>query len=164
MKLKNIFYALSLVFAMGTFTACDDDETNIPLVDNPGQAASGVYSGTWTLVYDDDAPVTAVGTVTISEGSGPYYANMALACDDASWNMTGDGWSSAMNISQADYGFVFLNMGGSSVGANDLGCAFSGRISPVEGGDEMILDFTKTVKQGRVTHTYVYHFTGVRGE
>ena len=26
MKLKNIFYALSLVFALGTFTACDDDD------------------------------------------------------------------------------------------------------------------------------------------
>ena len=157
MKLKNIFYALSLVFALGTFTACDDDENNIPLVANPGEAAAGTYTGTWTRT-DNNGTVTTTGTVTLTAGSDIYYADMALACDDASWNMTGTGWSSVTNISQADEGFVLVNMSTT----NGLGCIFSGRIAPVDGVDQLTLDFTKSVRQGRVTYTYKYNFVGTR--
>lgn len=158
MKLKNIFYALSLVFALGTFTACDDDENNIPLIANPGEAAAGTYAGTWTQTDDDGTVQTATGTVTVTAGSDIYYANIALACDDASWNMTGDGWSSVTNISQADEGFVIVNMSTT----NGLGCVFSGRIEPVDGGDQLTLDFTKSIRQGRLTYTYVYKFVGTK--
>lgn len=157
MKLKNIFYALSLVFALGTFTACDDDENNIPLVANPGEAAAGTYTGTWTRT-DNNSTVTATGTVTLTAGDGPYYANIALACDDTSLNMTGTGWDSVTNISQADEGFVIVNMST----ANGLGCVFYGRIAPTDAGNQLTLNFTKSSRVGLVVTSYAYEFVGVK--
>lgn len=158
MKLKNIFYALSFVFALGAFTACDDDENNIPLVDNPGEAAAGVYSGTWTRTANDGTILETTGTITITADDEPYYANMALACDDASWNMTGAGWSTVTNIAQADEGFALVNMSAN----NGLGAVFSSRIDKTAEGYRMALSFTKSTRVGLVTTSYTYDFVGVK--
>lgn len=170
MKLKNIFYALSLVFALGTFTACDDDEDIAIDNSNPEQEVAGTYVGTWTRTKNTDAPVTASGSVTITAGEH-YLANVAWACDAPAWTetdavtgkvMNPNGLSADVNVlPEVTDGTIVLYNGFTG---NALGTSFEANVvTDVETGAQTLsFSYSLNVQEGRGSSTYAFSFTGTK--
>lgn len=174
MKLKNMFYALSLVLAMGTFTACDDDDDVAIDQSNPEQEVAGTYVGTWTRTKNTNAPETVPGTVIVTAGER-YFANVAWEGGAATWTeenidqntgevlqvMTPDGLSAMVNVLPEKNGTIILYNGSS---ANGFTSTFEApvTIDAETGAMTLTFDFSWSISSGRVSDTYAFVFTGTK--
>lgn len=158
--LNRLFILTALVMAL---SSCKD-EAEIPghgKPGNPEKEVAGTYVGTWTKTQRNSTadPVTAEGTLTLTATDEAYITVVKIGCESASmdFNNTSSFASteSRANIVNQSAQYVFYNV----LTTNGLGTSFNGTVSF---GGEATMTFAKTIRQGRVTYTYDYTFTGTK--
>ena len=170
MKLKNIFYALSLVFALGTFTVCDDDDEIAIDNSNPEEEVAGTYVGTWTRTAGTGTPETVPGTVTVTAGER-YLATVAWTCEATTWTeadantglvMNPNGLSSGVNVLPEVVDGTIVLYNGSTT--NGFTTTFEASVvkDPDTGAQTMTFDYSWSIQSGRVPVTYAFVFTGTK--
>lgn len=153
-NMKKLFYSLFVVLSLGcTFVSCgdDDDDANYNYTTTPEIASAGTYIGTWTRTLDGVAEEFS-GSVTLTATDRAGVTNVQFVCEGATLDA-----SSVANIWNANDGFGFMQQITTGNTDNGLGAAFAGRVLA---DGSLTTSFTLTQRQGRVTKTYIYNFTG----
>lgn len=158
--LNRLFLLATIVMAL---SSCRD-EAEIPghgTPGNPEKEVAGTYVGTWTKALRNSTaePVTASGSLTLTPTDEAYITLVKIDCDatDMGFNNTAvfASTESRANIVNQSAQYVFYNV----VATNGLGTSFNGTVSF---GGEATISFAKTVREGRLTYTYDYTFSGTK--
>lgn len=154
--MKKILFALFAVMAL-VLTSCKDkvEPVDPGTPTNPEKTLAGTYTGTWTRTLDG-VTETGQGTIVIAPTDERYICTVTISCpslDDSARpaiNITG---TDVANITPART--VFNAFGD----AEKIAGVFSGKISEA---NELTMQFTRSIKEGRKTFTYSYTFEGVK--
>ncbi len=151
--MKKLIYSLATLLVLScAFVSCgSDDDENISYSTTPEKASAGTYVGTWTRVQGEEV-TTYDGSVTLAATDSVGCVDITFSCPE-----TEIAASSVANITNANYGFKFVNQVTSA--ANGLGTSFSGNIN--ENG-VLFTAFTLSVRTGRVLVEYEYSFVGTK--
>ena len=147
--MKKILFSMLAIAALSIgFVSCGDDDEETTYTTTAEAGSAGTYTGTWTSVTDD-ATTTYDGTVTLAAAADKAgCTNVTFDCSGASLNKT-----AIANVWHSNNGYQFVNQ----VDKNDLGAAFSGRVSD---DGQLTTAFTIKQKIGRKEVKVNYSFTG----
>lgn len=148
--MKKILFSMLAIAALSIgFVSCGDDDEETTYTTTAEAGSAGTYTGTWTSVTDD-ATNTYDGTVSLAAADKTGCTNVTFDCPGASLNKT-----AIANVWHSNNGYQFVNQ----VDKNDLGAAFSGRVSD---DGQLTTAFTISQKVGRKQVLVKYSFVGKR--
>lgn len=149
--MKKLRYILIAAIAFGgLLTSCSGDDQEVIFDQTAADGIVGEYTGEWMRVSEGDT-TRAKGTLSFTKIEGDYLTQVTAVCSALEINLTSPANVSHTNID--NYAFVNNKL------ENGFAAAFFGRVTSENTAD---IQYSKTVKLGRLSKTYSFSFSGAK--